>query len=105
MRKKQLGYKIEEANGWYCTSCGECLLRCPRDVKPMEFLIEVKSSLVEQGEIPVSIQKALENSFVHKNPWGRPKSKRNEWTTELDFGIPHISQTESKRLLLLYHGL
>jgi Fe-S oxidoreductase len=99
IRKKQLGYKIEEAPCWYCTSCGECLLRCPRDVKPMEFLIELKSSLVEQGKIPISIQKALENSLVQKNPWGRPKSKRNDWTDELDFQIPHISETESKRLL------
>ena len=99
IRKKQLGYKTDEAAYWYCTSCGDCLLRCPRDVKPMEFLIELKSSLVEQGKIPISIQKALENSFVHKNPWGRPKSKRADWTNELDFQIPHISETESKRLL------
>ncbi len=99
IRQKQLGYKTDEAAYWYCTSCGDCLLRCPRDVKPMEFLIELKSSLVEQGKIPVSIQKALENSFVHKNPWGRPKSKRNDWTNEPDFQIPHISETESKRLL------
>lgn len=99
IRKNQLGYKIDEDTCWYCTSCGECLLRCPRDVRPMEFLIELRSSLVEQGKIPVSIQKALENSFFQKNPWGRPKSKRSDWANELDFQIPHISETETKRLL------
>ena len=47
----------------------------------------------------MAIQKALENTFVQKNPWGRSRAKRGAWSEKLDFEIPHVSETESKRLL------
>ncbi|MBN1103441.1 MAG: (Fe-S)-binding protein [Deltaproteobacteria bacterium] len=100
VRKRFLGREIEEAIAWYCTSCGECTLRCPRDVKPSEMIFELRSQLVEEGEIPLSVQKALENTFVQKNPWGRPKAKRGAWLEEIDIAVPHVKDTASKRLLL-----
>ncbi|MGD2125228.1 MAG: (Fe-S)-binding protein [Desulfobacteraceae bacterium] len=99
VRKTNLKRGIEKSIPWYCTSCGECTLRCPRDVKPSEMIIEIRSALVEDGQIPLTIQKALENTFVQKNPWARPRTKRGEWLDELDIEVPHISETESKRLL------
>ena len=76
VRKSLLQKNVDKSIPWYCTSCGECLLRCPRDVKPMEMIIDLRSHFVEEGQIPVSIQKALEYTFVQKNPWGRPRTKR-----------------------------
>jgi Fe-S oxidoreductase len=99
VRKRFLKQEIDEGIPWYCTSCGECTLRCPRDVKPSEMIFELRSSLVEEGEIPATIQKALENTYVQKNPWGRPKPKRGAWASELDFEVPHVGKTASKRLL------
>ena len=99
VRKRQLKRGVEESIPWYCTSCGECTLRCPRDVEPSEMIIDVRSGLVEEGHIPLSVQKALENTFVQKNPWGRPRTKRGAWSDEADISVPHISGTESKRLL------
>ncbi len=99
MRKRQFGREIEESMPWYCTSCGACTLRCPRDVKPSEVVIDIRSSFVEEGQIPTTIQKALEATFVHKNPWGKPRSKRGGWTDKLEIEIPHVSETASKRLL------
>jgi len=99
VRKTVLQRGIDESAPWYCTSCGACTLRCPRDVKPSELIIELRSAHVEEGRIPVSIQKALEYTYVQKNPWGRPRTKRGAWLGELDFEVPHISETASKRLL------
>jgi Fe-S oxidoreductase len=100
VRKTQFQRKMDESIPWFCSSCGECTLRCPRDVKPSEMIFEIRSALVEEGEIPLSIQKALENTYVQKNPWGRPRSKRGEWVNELgDIKVPHVSETGSKRLL------
>ncbi len=99
MRKKQFASAVEESLPWYCTSCSTCTIRCPRDVKPSEVIIDMRSLLVEEGRIPVTIQKALENTFVQKNPWGKPKSKRAEWLEKVDFEIPHVSETKEKRLL------
>ena len=99
VRKRQFQHGIEESIPWYCTSCGACTLRCPRDVKPSEVIIDVRSALVEDGQIPVTIQKALENTMVQKNPWGRSRAKRGAWVEKLDMEVPHVSETESKRLL------
>jgi len=99
MRKKQFQSVIEESMPWYCTSCGACTIRCPRDVKPSEVIIEMRAALVEEGSIPVAIQKALENTFVQKNPWGRSRAKRGAWFEKMDIKIPHVSETDSKRLL------
>lgn len=99
MRKKQFGADIANSLPWFCTSCGACTLRCPRDVKPSEVIIEMRAALVEDGSIPVAIQKALENTFVQKNPWGRSRAKRGSWADKLDIEVPHVSETESKRLL------
>ncbi|HOP85353.1 MAG TPA: (Fe-S)-binding protein [Syntrophorhabdaceae bacterium] len=101
VRKRQFNYAIDESMPWYCTACNACTIRCPRDVKPSEMIIEIRSSLVENGDIPLAIQKALENTFVQKNPWGKPRSKRGEWVEKLDFKVPHISETKHKRLLFL----
>jgi Fe-S oxidoreductase len=99
VRKRQFNYAIEESIPWYCTSCGACTLRCPRDVKPSEMIIDMRAALVEEGQIPATIQKALENTFVQKNPWGRSRAKRGAWVDKLDIEVPHVSETESKRLL------
>lgn len=99
VRKSQFHRDIDLTIPWYCTSCGECTLRCPRDVKPSEMIFELRSAFVEEGEIPLSIQKALENTFVQKNPWGRPRSKRGAWVEEAGIKVPHVSETEAKRLL------
>ncbi len=99
VRKNQLNRGIEKLIPWFCTSCGECTLRCPRSVNPSEMIIDLRSAFVEEGQIPISIQKALEGTFVQKNPWGRPRSKRGAWLDELDIKVPHISETKSKKLL------
>ena len=101
VRKKQFQSVIDEAVPWYCTSCGACTIRCPRDVKPSEVIIEMRSMLIENGTVPLALQKALENTFVQKNPWGRSRNKRAAWTEKLDFEVPHVSETESKRLLFV----
>jgi Fe-S oxidoreductase len=99
VRKQQFHREIEEAIPWYCTSCGACTLRCPRDVKPSEVIVDIRSALVEDGEVPATLQKALENTAVQRNPWGRSRGKRGAWSEKLDIEIPHVSDTESKRLL------
>ncbi|NTU42786.1 MAG: molybdopterin-dependent oxidoreductase, partial [Nitrospirales bacterium] len=46
-----------------------------------------------------AVQKALENTAVQKNPWGRSRAKRGAWADKMDIEIPHVSDTASKRLL------
>ncbi len=75
---------------WSCTTCSTCGVRCPKDLNPYEFLIDVRSMAVEGGQIPPTIRDALESIFKNGNPWGRIRSKRSEWAEGLN--VKHISQ-------------
>lgn len=59
----------------------------------------MRSALVESGEISVSVQKALENTFIQKNPWGRARTKRAEWAAKSGIQIKHIKEADEKRLI------
>lgn len=75
---------------WSCTTCATCGVRCPKDLKPHEFLIDVRGMAVEEGQIAPTLRDALESIFKNGNPWGRLRNKRNEWTEGLN--VKHISQ-------------
>ena len=75
---------------WSCTTCSTCGLRCPKGLSPFEFLIDMRSMAVEEGQIPPTLRDALESVFKNGNPWDRIRSKRTEWAQGLN--IKHISQ-------------
>jgi Fe-S oxidoreductase len=75
---------------WSCTTCSTCGLRCPKDLNPYEFLIDIRSMAVEEGQVAPTIRDALESIFKNGNPWGRIRSKRSEWSQGLN--VKHVSQ-------------
>ena len=75
---------------WSCTTCSTCGVRCPKDLTPYEFLIDVRSMAVEEGQISPTIRDALESIFKNGNPWGRMRGKRTEWAQGLN--VKHMSQ-------------
>jgi Fe-S oxidoreductase len=75
---------------WSCTNCSTCAIRCPKDMYPYEFLIDIRSMAVEQGQVAATIRDALESIFKNGNPWARIRNKRSEWSQGLD--IKHMSQ-------------
>jgi len=75
---------------WSCTTCSTCGVRCPKDLNPYEFLIDIRGMAVEEGQIAPTIRDALESIFKNGNPWGRTRNKRSEWTQCLN--LKHISQ-------------
>jgi Fe-S oxidoreductase len=84
---------------WSCTTCSTCGIRCPKDLNPYEFLIDIRSMAVEEGQIAPTIRDALESIFKNGNPWTRIRSKRSEWLQGLN--AKHISQGAE---LLYYVG-
>ncbi len=75
---------------WSCTTCATCGVRCPKEINPYEFLIDIRSMAVEEGNVSPTIRDALESTFKHGNPWAKVRSKRSEWAQDLE--IKHISQ-------------
>jgi Fe-S oxidoreductase len=91
----------EKEELWDCTTCKTCTLRCPRGLKPMDLVIGMRGTMVEEGHIPKTIIEAMENAYKHRNPWGKPKNKRTEWLKSLpeDIKIKDFSQGESAEYL------
>lgn len=75
---------------WSCTTCSTCSIRCPKDLSPHEFLIDVRSVIVEEGKVTPIIREVLEGIFNYGNPWVRSRAKRAEWSRNLN--LKHISQ-------------
>jgi Fe-S oxidoreductase len=75
---------------WSCTTCATCGIRCPKEIIPYDFLIDIRSLVVEKGQIAPTLRDALESIFKNGNPWERIRSKRSEWAEGLN--IKHVSQ-------------
>ena len=86
---------------WDCTTCKTCTLRCPRDIKPMDLVIGMRSARIEEGQIPETLMNALESVYKHGNPWGKPKSKRKDWAKGLpeNLEIKDFSQGQQAEYL------
>jgi Fe-S oxidoreductase len=69
---------------WSCTTCATCGIRCPKEINPYDFLIDIRSIAVEQGQIATTLRDALESIFKNGNPWERIRSKRSEWAQDLN---------------------
>lgn len=69
---------------WDCTCCFTCVERCPKDVKPAELIIGLRSMLVESGRIPRTISDALTGIFRQGNPLGFGRDSRTAWASGLD---------------------
>ncbi len=74
---------------WSCTTCSTCGVRCPKDLNPYEFLIDIRGMAVEGGQVAPTIRDALESIFKNGNPWGRTRNKRTEWKQDLN--LKHMS--------------
>jgi len=86
---------------WDCTTCGTCELRCPKSTKPVDFICELRSYVIEKGKIPATLRTALESVFKHKNPWNKPAVKRTDWAKEIN--IKRFDNND-KSDMLLYIG-
>jgi Fe-S oxidoreductase len=99
---KNLDRLSEKEELWECTTCKTCTLRCPRGLKPMDLVIGMRGILVEEGHIPKTIIEAMESTYKHRNPWGKPKNKRTEWTKTLPEEIKVKDFSQGDRAEFLY---
>ena len=87
---------------WDCTTCKTCTLRCPRGLKPMDLVIGMRGTLVEEGHIPKTIIEAMESVYKHGNPWGKQRNKRTEWIKSLPEEIKIKDFSQGERAEYLY---
>ena len=69
---------------WYCTTCGMCETRCPREVDIVKSLIAMRKMAFRNRTIPREFEKLLWNVLEEGNPSGDPRSARRNWAKGLD---------------------
>lgn len=72
---------------WSCRTCSACVEICPVGIEHVPMIVEMRRTLVEQGEMEPTVQTALQQIQKKGNSFGESKRKRPAWTKKLDFEI------------------
>ncbi len=72
---------------WSCRTCAACVEICPVGIEHVPIIVEMRRSLVEEGEMDSTLQTALQQIQKKGNSFGENKRKRSAWTKKLDFQI------------------
>jgi Fe-S oxidoreductase len=96
LHEKQLGLTTFEGEEmWMCTTCDSCVESCPRGVKVIDFMRDLRRVGVELyvGNVPDSLRWAMKNIAGVGNPFGEPRERRTDWAKHLDVK-PYIKGME-----------
>jgi Fe-S oxidoreductase len=80
-----VGTLYSEDEIWSCTTCGACEEECPLLIEYIDKIVDLRRGLVDDGNVPKSLQKALKALESRGNPYGKMEKKRADWTKEKDF--------------------
>jgi len=83
--KSLIGGIYSEDEVWSCTTCGACEEECPLLIEYIDKIVDLRRGLVDDGNVPKSIQKALKALESRGNPYGKMEKKRADWTKVEDF--------------------
>lgn len=84
---------FESEDLWLCTTCGNCVQRCPRGVKIIDVMRAMRRVLVPDGVVPTSIPnlRGFMTSLASVgNPWGQEPQDRANWAKDL--GVKEFSE-------------
>lgn len=84
--KEPLMGSIYEADEiWSCTTCGACEQECPIGIEYIDKIVDLRRGLVDDGEVPQTLQKPLQALSKRGNPWGKVEKKRADWARDKEF--------------------
>src|SRR3990172_731696 len=84
---------FESEDIWLCTTCGNCVQRCPRGVEIIDVMRAMRRVLVPDGVVPTSIPnlRGFMTSIASVgNPWGQEPQDRANWAKDL--GVKEFSE-------------
>jgi Fe-S oxidoreductase len=79
------GGLIKPESLWPCTTCMACQDICPVGVEHVPMIVQLRRSLVSQGQLDERLQEAFTNLQRYGNSFGQSERKRAVWTQGLDF--------------------
>jgi len=73
---------------WSCTTCMACVEACPVGIEHVSTIVDMRRSLVDEGELDPLLQQTLQNYAGQGNSYGKSSRMRARWAKRLDFTIP-----------------
>ncbi len=82
-----VGGVIKAETLWACTTCRACVEACPVGIEHVPIIVEMRRSLLDEGEMDPKLQEALTNLAKYGNSFGVSDRLRAKWTKSLPFKI------------------
>ncbi len=83
-----IGDIYEEDEIWSCTTCGACEQECPLGIEYIDKIVDLRRGMVDDGNVPQSLQKPLRALEKRGNPWGKIEKKRSAWVKAIAEDVP-----------------
>ena len=80
-----IGGIYSEDEIWSCTTCGACEEECPLLIEYIDKIVDLRRGMVDDGNVPKSIQKPLKALESRGNPYGKMEKKKADWAKDKDF--------------------
>ena len=80
-----IGNLYSEDEIWSCTTCGACEEECPLLVEYIDKIVDLRRGMIDDGNVPQSLQKPLKALESRGNPYGKMEKKRADWADAKDF--------------------
>ncbi len=77
-----IGTIFSEDEIWSCTTCGACEEECPLMIEYIDKMVDLRRGMVDEGNVPQSLQKPLQALGKRGNPWGKIEKKRADWAVK-----------------------
>ena len=83
-----IGGIYSEDEIWSCTTCGACEEECPVGIEYIDKIVDLRRGMVDDGNVPQSVQKPMSALEKRGNPWGKLEKNRAAWTAGVGNGAP-----------------
>ncbi|MGC2195299.1 MAG: heterodisulfide reductase-related iron-sulfur binding cluster [Terriglobales bacterium] len=80
-----IGNVYSEDEIWSCTTCGACEEECPLLVEYIDKVVDLRRGMIDDGNVPQSLQKPLKALESRGNPYGKMEKKRADWANTKEF--------------------
>jgi Fe-S oxidoreductase len=87
---------------WSCTTCGACEEECPLLIQYIDKIVDLRRGMIDDGNVPQSLQKPLKALESRGNPYGKMEKKRADWAKAKDFSQTCTVKTAQNNADTLY---
>lgn len=96
-----VGETITAGELWACTTCGACEEACPVLIEYVDKIVDMRRHLVEEGEVPATLQKPMADLEKRGNPYGKMPRKRGDWAGKDDesCGVRPLAKGDEAEML------